>query len=112
MAAKKSPRGKLSPEDYPRLRKRWMEEYAGVVSEIPLKMPPLRDINNENHLIDESKRTNYRMPKCPDALKDQFNTKLQHYMDAGWWIPATVREATPILCISKKNGKLHTIVDC
>jgi hypothetical protein len=52
------------------------------------------------------------MPKCPDALKDQFNTKLQCYTDAGWWIPATVREAAPMLCIPKKNGKLHTIVDC
>jgi hypothetical protein len=52
------------------------------------------------------------MPKCPNAPKDQFNTKLQCYMDAGCWIPATVREATPMLCILKKNGKLHTIVDC
>jgi hypothetical protein len=61
-----------------------MEEYADMVSKLPLKMPPLRDINHVINLIDESKQTNYHMPKSPDALKDQFNTKIQCYTDIGF----------------------------
>jgi hypothetical protein len=52
------------------------------------------------------------MPKCPDALKDQFNIKLQCSVDPGWWIPAMVREAALMLCIPNKNRKLCTVVDC
>ena len=30
---------------------------------------------------------------------------------AGWWIPAADKQATPMLCIPKKNGTLHTMFD-
>ena len=28
---------------------------------------------------------------------------------AGWWVPAATKQATPMLCIPKKNGTLRTI---
>ena len=51
------------------------------------------------------------MPKCPDALKEELAEKISRYTSAGWWIPATVRQAVPMLCILKKNGKLHMVFD-
>ena len=33
-------------------------------------------------------------------------------MEAGWWEMKTTPQAAPMLCISKKNSKLRTIVDC
>ena len=30
---------------------------------------------------------------------------------AGWWIPAADKQATPMLCIPKKNGTLCTVFD-
>ena len=32
-------------------------------------------------------------------------------MDAGWWEPQYVKQAAPLLCIQKKDGKLRTVVD-
>jgi len=29
----------------------------------------------------------------------------------GWWVPATTRQAVPMLCVLKKNGKLRTVFD-
>jgi Reverse transcriptase (RNA-dependent DNA polymerase) len=30
---------------------------------------------------------------------------------ANWWIPITIDQAAPMLCIPKKEGTLHTIID-
>ena len=49
------------------------------------------------------------MPKCLDALKEELAEKISRYTSAGWWVPATVRQAVPMLCILKKNGKLCTV---
>jgi hypothetical protein len=38
--------------------------------------------------------------------------KLQKYIDTEWWVPKLVPQATLLLCIPKKTGKLHTVVDC
>jgi hypothetical protein len=45
-------------------------------------------------------------------MKPQLLEKLRQYTDAGWWIPKTVPQAAPLLCIPKKSGKLRTVVDC
>ena len=37
--------------------------------------------------------------------------KIEQYTTAGWWVPAAAKQATPMLCISKKNGKLRTVFD-
>ena len=52
------------------------------------------------------------MLKCPDALKEELAKKISWYTSAaGWWVPATVKQAVPMLCILKKNGKLRTGFD-
>ena len=51
------------------------------------------------------------MPKCPDALKEELAEKISQYTSTGWWVPATVKQAVPMLCVLKKNGKLHTVFD-
>ena len=33
------------------------------------------------------------------------------YTTAKWWVPVTARQAVPMLCIPKKNGKLQTVFD-
>jgi hypothetical protein len=38
--------------------------------------------------------------------------KLWKYVDVEWWVPKSVPQATPLLCIPKKTGKLRTVVDC
>lgn len=44
-------------------------------------------------------------------LKPQLLDKIRIYMNAQCWIEANVLQAAPMLCIPKKNGKLHTIID-
>jgi hypothetical protein len=75
-------------------------------------LPPLREINHRIPLIDDNKWYNYYLPRCPDAMKPQFMEKLRTYVDARWWIPKAISQAVLLLCIPKKSGKLHTVVDC
>ena len=51
------------------------------------------------------------MPKFLDALKEELAEKISWYTSASWWVPATVRQAVLMLCVLKKNGKLHTVFD-
>ena len=68
-------------------------------------------INHQINLIDPNKRSNYHLLKCPDALKEDLAEKISRYTSAGWWVPTTIRQAVPMLCVLKKNGKLHTVFD-
>jgi hypothetical protein len=74
-------------------------------------LPPWREVNHKIHLIDDSKRYNYHLPHCPNALCEEFHKKINCYMSAGWWEPQAVNQAAPLLCISKKDGKLCTALD-
>ena len=38
--------------------------------------------------------------------------KIDHYLRAGWWEEKNVPQASPLLCIPKKDGRLRTVVDC
>ena len=38
-----------------------------------------------------------------------FLKKYKWYTTAGWWVPAAVKQGTPMLCMPKKNGTLCTI---
>ena len=99
------------PLDYPSLQVQWMDWITDLISGVPPKVPPFRQINHEINLIDPNKRINYRLPKCPDALKEELAEKISQYTSAGWWVPAMVRQAVPMLCVLKKNGKLRTVFD-
>ena len=50
---------------------------------------------------------------CHNVLihSKELNEKIDPYTRAGWWTESTTEQAAPMLCIPKKNGKLHTIVD-
>ena len=95
----------------PELRERWIDKISDLVGGVPPKLPSWRLINHQINLIDPDKRINYHFLKCPDALKEELAEKISQYTSAGWWVPATVRQAVPMLCVLKKNGKLRTVFD-
>ena len=66
-------------------------------------------INHQINLIDPDKQINYHLLKCPDALKEELAEKISWYTSTGWWVPATTRQAVPMLCVLKKNRKLCTV---
>jgi hypothetical protein len=68
-------------------------------------------VNHKISLIDENKRYNYHLPRCPDSLKLELTEKIQHYKNAGWWEETNVSQAAPMLCVPKKSGKLRTVID-
>ena len=94
------------PLDYPSLQAQWMDRITDLISRVPPKVPPFRQINHEINLIDPNKWINYWLPKGPDALKEELTEKISRYTSAGWWVPAMVHQAIPMLCVLKKNGKL------
>ena len=101
----------LMDSDIPRLRNEWKEKYAAIFGSIPLKLPPFREVNHEINLMDPEKRINYCLPKCPEHYRPELSEKIQRYTTAKWWLLATARQAVPMLCIPKKNGKLQTVFD-
>ncbi len=99
-------RAKPAKDELSVLRERWMNRIIDLVSGIPPQIPPLRMINHEIKLIDPDKRINYRLPKCPDALKEELADKISRYTSAGWWVPAMVQQAVLMLCVLKKSTRL------
>ena len=95
----------------PELREQWIDKISDLVGGVPPKLPPWRLINHQINLIDHDKWINYHLLKCPDALKEELAEKISQYTSAGWWVPVTVRQAVPMLCVLKKNGKLRTVFD-
>jgi hypothetical protein len=103
---------KLTTEDIPQLHEQWIEEFKDLCGEIPLRLPPLRPVNHEIRLIDLDKQYHYHLLKCVDHYKEQLLKKIEQYTTAGWWVPALVRLAAPMLCVSKKTpGVLQTVFD-
>lgn len=98
-------------EELPKLRAAWLESASDILTGAPPKLPPFREINHTIPLIDENKKYNYHLPRCPDALKTQLNEKIIRYTKAGWWEEANVTQAAPMLCIPKKSTNLRTVID-
>ncbi|KIJ53762.1 hypothetical protein M422DRAFT_93588, partial [Sphaerobolus stellatus SS14] len=90
---------KLTKENFTHLHTQWKENYADLFGEIPLELPPMREVNHRIKLIDPDKRFNYRLPKCPEVLCPQLHAKIDHYLKAGWWEPTSASQAVPMLCI-------------
>src|SRR6202453_4894875 len=95
----------------PDLRKKWVESAADVLTGALPHLPPFREVNHKIPLIDEQKRYNYHLPRCPDSLKKELTGKIQRHKDTGWWEETNVSQAAPMICVPKKSGKLHTIID-
>jgi hypothetical protein len=41
----------------------------------------------------------------------QFYEKLNRYMDTGWWKEFPTSQASPLICLPKKDGRLQTVID-
>ena len=99
----------LRDDNIPQLLRSWDNNITDLVSGIPLKLPPIREVNHEINLIDPKKRIHYCLPKCPEHFREELSQKIERYTTAQWWITAVAHQAVPMLCIPKKNGKLCTV---
>ncbi|KIJ31320.1 hypothetical protein M422DRAFT_135457, partial [Sphaerobolus stellatus SS14] len=91
----------LNESDILALREAWQNRYADIFGDIPLELPPFREVNHEIKLIDPSKVIQYRTPRCPESLKEQLIDKINHYVTAGWWRQTSTQQAVPMLCLPK-----------
>ena len=99
----------LRDDDIPQLRRSWDNNITDLVSGIPLKLPPIREVNHEINLIDPKKHIHYCLLKCPEHFHKELSQKIERYTTTQWWIPAVAHQAVPMCCIPKKNGKLCTV---
>ena len=99
----------LRDNNIPQLHRSWDNNITDLVSGIPLKLPPIREVNHEINLIDPKKHIHYRLPKCPEHFCEELSQKIERYTTAQWWIPTVAHQVVPMLCIPKKNGKLRTV---
>ncbi|KIJ28201.1 hypothetical protein M422DRAFT_190007, partial [Sphaerobolus stellatus SS14] len=74
----------LNKSDIPALREAWQSKYSDIFGDIPLELPPFREVNHEIKLIDPSKMIRYRTLQCPESLKEQLIDKINQYITAGW----------------------------
>ena len=105
----KKPMSKYTLEDIPQLWEEIAELFSDLLGPLPLELPPLCEVLHEIPLIDESKQLKHRLPKCPEAFRPELACKIERYTTAGWCIPAADKQATPMLCIPKKNSALRTV---
>ena len=101
---------KHTHSDIPQLHEEITEKYSDLLGPLPLKLPPFCEVSHEIPLIDESKQLKHRLPKCPEAFHSKLTQKIKRYTTTGWWVPAA-KQATPMLCIPKKNSTLRTVFD-
>ena len=97
--------------DIPQLREEITEKHSDLLGPLPLKLPPFREVSHKIPLIDEEKQLKHKLPKCPEAFHSELVQKIKRYTTAGWWVPAAAKQATPMLCIPKKNSTLRTVFD-
>ncbi|KAF8240098.1 hypothetical protein L208DRAFT_1220280, partial [Tricholoma matsutake] len=104
-------KGPLSKKDLPRLLGEWKHSCQDILSGVPDKLPPLREINHHIPLVDEKKKYNYYLPKCPDSMRKPLSEKVVEYCRAGWWHSARVEQAAPMLVVPKKSGVIRTVIN-
>ena len=69
----------IVPQDnnIPQLCKSWDDNITDQVSGIPLKLPPIREVNHEINLIDPEKCIHYWLLKCPEHFHEELSQKLR-----------------------------------
>lgn len=97
--------------DIPRLCNAWYESAKDLLGPIPLRLPHFREVNHCIPTIVEGLQYNYHLPRCPEALQEELRAKVDKYTSAGWWEMKAVYQAALLLCVPKKDGRLHTVVD-
>ncbi|KAF8236454.1 hypothetical protein L208DRAFT_1228024, partial [Tricholoma matsutake] len=93
--------GPLTKKDIPHLCEEWKQSCQDILNRVPDKLPPLWEINHQIPLVDEKKKYNYYLPKCPDSMRKPLTKKINKYCKAGWWHPAHVEQAAPMLVVPK-----------
>ncbi|KAF8220232.1 hypothetical protein L208DRAFT_1335014 [Tricholoma matsutake] len=88
LASKANAEGPLSKKDLPHLREELKQSCQDILSGVPDKLPPLREINHHIPPVEEKKKYNYYLPKCPDSMRKPLSKKIAKYCKAGWWRPA------------------------
>jgi len=89
----------MSHPEFEKLREWWKEKYNDIMAPAPLEMPPLREVNHRILLKDLEKKFRENAPRCPAAMQEALAIKIDRYVKAGWWFPATSERACPLLCI-------------
>ncbi|KAF8226828.1 hypothetical protein L208DRAFT_1299855 [Tricholoma matsutake] len=77
--------GPLEKKDIPHLRRGWISACEDILQGIPERPPPMREINHQIPLVNEGKRYNYHLPRCPDSMRQPLTKKIEEYCHAGWW---------------------------
>ena len=82
----------LRDDNIPQLLWSWDNNITDLVSGIPLKLPPILEVNHEINLIDPKKRIHYCLPKFPEHFCEELSQKIERYTTAQWWIPAVAHQ--------------------
>jgi len=94
-----------------KLRQDWHDKFQDILQGVPEKLPPLRAVNHEINLVEPNKKHMYYLPRCPATVRKEFQEKLNRYVNAKWWVPATGTQALPLMCIPKKDGHIRMVID-
>ena len=78
----------LQDNNIHQLHKSWDENINGLVSGIPLQLPPIWEVNHKITLIDPKKHIHYQLLKCPEHFHEELSQKIERYTTVQWWIPA------------------------
>lgn len=93
------------------LHEKWVRNTEDLTGEIPLELSPFREVNYNIALKDKNMQHTYGHPHCLKVLQVDLCMKMNKYISAGWWEMKPTLQATPLLCIPKKNNRLYTIID-
>ena len=63
-------------DDIPSLTQQWCDGYQDILQGTPEELPPLREVNHEINLINPDHRYTYHLPRCPEAYREEFYSKL------------------------------------
>ena len=72
----------LRDDDIPQLHRSWDNNITDLVSGIPLKLLPIREVNHEINLIDPEKCIHNHLLKCPEHFHKELSQKIERYTTA------------------------------
>ena len=101
----------LQKDEYSHFHDHWHNDYADVLEGTRDTLPPWHEVNHEIHLVDPSKWCHYHLPQCPNSLRDEFYTKINRYVNSGWWEPKSVSQVALMLCLKKEDNHLQMVIN-
>ena len=69
----------LRDDNIPQLCRSWDNNITDLVSGIPLKLLPIREVNHKINLIDPEKCIHYCLLKCPEHFHEELSQKIERY---------------------------------